>query len=473
MMIFLILAIALAIRIVNLNQSLWLDEAIQVLAVKENSFVDLITKYSIGDFHPPLYHLILKFWTFLFGFSEIGARSLSVLFGVGTISIVYLIGKQVGNKTLRILAALFLAFAPLHIYYSGEARMYALAAFFVAGSVYFFLRLLDKANFLNWTGFFSSTILFLYTDYLPWLMLIPFNLYVFWQRKKLRPQFLVSWLALWLICFLILLPWLPFLVKQLEQGTALAQNAPAWREVVGSFSFKALPLTAAKFIFGRISFYNKIFYGLIFLSIASFFAILIIKNFFRITKEKIFIFSWLALPAIFGWLLSVFIPVYSYFRFLFVLPAMYILLAWGIQSLKLFNLKIVLASIVLLIGLATQIIFWTNPRFQREDWRGAVSYIENQSKNQHSAAVFVNLAQTAPYQYYAKSVPFYGPDNWQDKNLQTLWLSRYVQPIFDPQDNLRKEVEWQGFVKIEEKDFNGVVFWRYIRPLAIINEGLY
>jgi hypothetical protein len=468
MFLVLILVLATIIRLIFLNQSLWLDEAIEILAVKNNSYLQLITSYSLGDFHPPLYHLILKFWTGLFGLSEIAARSLSVLFGVGTVGVVYLIGKKLGNRILGFLAALFLAFAPLHIYYSGEARMYAAAAFLVTLSCYFFLKLFERMNFMNWCGFFLSTILFLYTDYLPWLMLIPFNLYVFWQRKNLNKKFLITWLASQLIIFLFLLPWLPFLAKQLQQGTILAQATPVWKEVVGSFTLKALPLTVAKFIFGRISFYNKIFYGFAFLITGSFFATLILKNFSKITKEKVFISSWLILPIVSGCIISIFIPVYSYFRFLFVLPAMYLLLAWGIQLFKLLNVRIFLSIVVLMIGFGSQLIFWTNPRFWREDWRGAVAYVENQSRNQNSAAVFVNLAQKAPYQYYAKTVSFYGPDGWQDKNLQIIWLSRYVQPIFDPDDTLRKEIEKAGFVKIEERDFNGVVFWHYQKIYAYL-----
>ena len=40
---------------------------------------------------------------------------------------------------------------------------------------------------------------------------------------------------------------------------------------------------------------------------------------------------------------------------------------------------------------------------------------------------------------------------------------RYVQPIFDPQDNLRKKVE-ESYKKTREKDFNGVTVWEYEKP---------
>jgi len=40
---------------------------------------------------------------------------------------------------------------------------------------------------------------------------------------------------------------------------------------------------------------------------------------------------------------------------------------------------------------------------------------------------------------------------------------RYVQPIFDPEDSVRNQVETIGYKKVAERDFNGVTVWEYIR----------
>ena len=61
-MIYLVLILAVLIRIINLNQSLWLDEAAQVL----ESIRPLSEQLNIaGDFWPPLYHVTLHFWMYL------------------------------------------------------------------------------------------------------------------------------------------------------------------------------------------------------------------------------------------------------------------------------------------------------------------------------------------------------------------------------------------------------------------------
>ncbi len=38
---------------------------------------------------------------------------------------------------------------------------------------------------------------------------------------------------------------------------------------------------------------------------------------------------------------------------------------------------------------------------------------------------------------------------------------RYLQPLFDPRDLTKSWLENSGYVKIEEKNFNGVEIWHY------------
>jgi len=62
----------------------------------------------------------------LFGCSVVACRSLSVLAGVATVPLVALLGAALAGRTAGAVAALLLAFSPLHMYYSQEIRMYSL-----------------------------------------------------------------------------------------------------------------------------------------------------------------------------------------------------------------------------------------------------------------------------------------------------------------------------------------------------------
>src|SRR3972149_8169918 len=102
---YLVLALSLCLRLVVINQSLWLDEAIGAIAARDFSYSKILREFMLSDNHPPLYYLFLKAWVSLFGFSEVSLRMPSVLFGVGTIYLVYKISKslKIGNWKLVII----------------------------------------------------------------------------------------------------------------------------------------------------------------------------------------------------------------------------------------------------------------------------------------------------------------------------------------------------------------------------------
>ena len=166
-MIWIILFLGLVLRIFSINQSFWLDEATSATVAKHLSFTDIISKFSPGDFHPPLYYLTLKLWTLPFGVNEFSARSLSIVAALATIYFTYLIGKTYFEKNTGLMAAILLAVAPLHIYYSQEARMYSLQTLFVTMSVYFFVKLTKKHHLGHWLLFSLTLVLVGMTDYLP------------------------------------------------------------------------------------------------------------------------------------------------------------------------------------------------------------------------------------------------------------------------------------------------------------------
>src|SRR5258706_15725581 len=102
-MIIFILLIAFILRIINLNQSLWLDEATQIL-LSQDSVKNIIFTHG-ADFHPPLSYLLMHFWL-MFGTSEIWLRMLSVIFGVLTVWIIYKFSTKIFGINIGILSAL-------------------------------------------------------------------------------------------------------------------------------------------------------------------------------------------------------------------------------------------------------------------------------------------------------------------------------------------------------------------------------
>jgi mannosyltransferase len=133
-----ILIVASILRFHDLDRtSLWYDEAVS-WTQSNGSFLNLLSSVA-ADNYPPLHNIILWASMPIIGDSETALRLPSALLGVASVWLMYLIGKRLGGVTAGLLAAALLAVSPFHIWYSTEARMYALLA---AGGLAFLLCVL-------------------------------------------------------------------------------------------------------------------------------------------------------------------------------------------------------------------------------------------------------------------------------------------------------------------------------------------
>lgn len=471
-MIILILLVGTLLRLVNLNQSLWLDEAINAVFVRSLDLKSLIFNYSLSDFHPPLYHVFMKGWVTLFGSSEIALRMPSVILGVASIYVIYKIGKKLFDEKTALVAATLLATAPLHIYYSQEARMYMLASFLTAVSVYFFIAVLKEDKLKNWVGFIISTSLLLYSDYLPYLMIPVYLLYIFLNKKSIRKPTLRSFVPAFLLIALIILPWFFVFPKQLATGLSAATLSPAWAQVVGTPHINTLLVTFVKFTIGRISNDNKTLYALMFAPIGIFVSILFIVSTFRMSKIRSFLYFWFFIPIILAFSVAFIVPIFTYFRLIFVLGAFYLIWASAINTVNWTLPTRVLLIIALTINLGSTVIYLMNPKFQRENWKEASAYVHGHA-DKNSIVFFESTYTLAPFDYYNNgaveekgALDSFNPSQEKVKQNVALYtkgknkvfLFQYLSPITDPQGLLFEELTRAGFTNTKTQDINGVGF---------------
>jgi mannosyltransferase len=122
-------------------ESLWWDEVV-TLQQTRGSFGDLIA-LTAADNYPPLHNILVQLSLRLFGETEFGLRLPSAILGALTVPLCYWTGAQLGSRTGGMIAAVLLTVAGFHIWYSQEARAYALLAFAAtayAGSVLWVAR---------------------------------------------------------------------------------------------------------------------------------------------------------------------------------------------------------------------------------------------------------------------------------------------------------------------------------------------
>lgn len=455
-----ILIIGTVLRFVSINQSVWLDEAISANVARSYTIVGIIFGFSQSDFHPPFYYILLKLWSTAFGTSEIGLRSLSVFFGVVSIFVIYKLGQKLFSEKVGVIAALLLAIAPLHIYYSQEARMYSFETLLVLVSVWLFWRLVHHPTVLSTLLFAGVNILLFYTDYLPMFMFCVYLVWLLWHHKETDKR---VWRGFFVATGLVVASFFPFLKifqEQLSLGQLASQSA--WSKALGFTSVKALALVWVKFLIGRISFDNTVVYLGYVLVNSVIAGSALFYTFMRRTQAVFFCLLWLVLPLLIGSAIALRFSIFDYFRFIYVLPALYLLIAYGISAIR-NNAAQKLLIVTVILQLVSAALYLVQPQFHREDWRSAVRYIEANSTSQ-SVSIFPNPAQSDAYQYYATGkVPIGGRDSYKSATYDKIWLMRYVQDIYDPQDVIRQDIKSRGYTKKAEHDFNRVIIWEYQR----------
>ena len=211
---------AAVVRLIGLNlDSLWFDEVFSVRTVRLS--VGEIIRLTSGDVHPPLYYLLLHFWTRLFGETENAVRMLSVCFSALTIFVIYHLALKLFDRRTAIFAALFAILSPLHVFYAQEARMYGQFAFLSATSIYFFVCLLKDDSRVSSALYVISTALLLYTHIYAVFVVTAEFLYVaslFFSARETFRRRLRLWLTTQVITGLLFLPWALIILRQVTRA---------------------------------------------------------------------------------------------------------------------------------------------------------------------------------------------------------------------------------------------------------------
>jgi mannosyltransferase len=155
-----IVALGAALRFGTLDlQSYRYDEAVTVGRVIHASLFDTLATVPKSESTPPLYYLVAWLWSRPFGTGEVGMRSLSALAGTASIAVVYLGAVALPlPRRAGLVAAAIVAVSPVLIWFSQDARAYALAFLLSALAFLFFARARRSGarRDLAWWAVFSA-----------------------------------------------------------------------------------------------------------------------------------------------------------------------------------------------------------------------------------------------------------------------------------------------------------------------------
>ncbi len=189
----------------------------------------MVTKYSLGemvqktaaDIHPPLYYLILRLFSSIFGRDFFVMKLVSVLFTGLTMALGIIFVRKNWGWKIALIFNLIVGLGPQFIYFSVNIRMYSMALFFVTCSAFLAYEILQgkqgKMCLLYWVLFVLSSLGGAYTHYfavIPLALIYGYllvGLFLF-ERKKCKYFFLSC-----LFTVLGYLPWLSVVVQSFQR----------------------------------------------------------------------------------------------------------------------------------------------------------------------------------------------------------------------------------------------------------------
>ncbi len=175
-------ALGAALRFATLGvQSYHHDEIVTASRVLRDGFGHAMNAVSFSESAPPLYYALAWVWTQFTGTGEFGLRSLSAVAGVATIPVAYLLGVELRGRRAGLAAAALVAVNPMLLWYSQEARDYALLSFFTALAALYFVRALEHGRRRDATGWGIASALALATHY---FAVFPIALEALWLLRR-------------------------------------------------------------------------------------------------------------------------------------------------------------------------------------------------------------------------------------------------------------------------------------------------
>jgi mannosyltransferase len=365
-------------------ESLWFDESASV-AIAHLDWRNLWKVVSLAEANMVLYYGLLHVWL-SFGESEFVVRSLSVLAGVLTVPLIYAIGKRMFGTRVGLVSAVLLATNVFHIKYSQEARGYSLVVLLAALSSLFFIRAMENGSRHDWIGYVLTSTLAVYAHFFGVLVLGAQWISI----VLLRPRD-VPWRKLLISVSVIGIFLLPLAVFVLTKDTGQVAwiSKPRIYDIYGlldSLAGGGRPLGLAYFIFGSV-------------------ALLVALRAWVHSGASFdnwrygFLLSWLFVPILTVFAISFVKPMFVN-RFLIVcLPALLLLVAIGVCQIR--ERWLFAGGLAVLLLLSVHKIHWSGTQLEKEDWRGATTYVLSDASPKDGVLFYTSYGRLG-FDYYAR-----------------------------------------------------------------------
>ncbi len=458
------------------TKSLWRDE-VDTLYFALGDFHLMLSAFVSPGQNGPLYFLSLRPWLQIAGSSEFALRFPSACFGVLAIPFLWLVARRLipGHdpdpasvaaptneraydtsipKTSKwnlilsnapLLAAIFFAVNPYQVWYGQEGRMYSLVCLLALLAAWFWLKGIDSGGWWPWVAYMVTVSIAIYSHLLM-ILLIPLHLIWFiiaWPKSKAHWRIYGLALAGLTVPYAPMLWWQWDLLMAAEKRTGfpftplpMIVKTLLMEQSRGFWQVDNMPWLVPTTVLGLIG----LAIGFLWIGAPQSSSL----NRLAAWRRHLLVVSWLLLPVLMIYILSLRQPVFQARYVIWIAPAAMMLLALGVQWIC---CNMGLLARPLTIGLvAYVVVFWLYAGWQQKrldnkyDLRGAVTYISERRKPDDLLILQIPHMAFA-YRYYSSDQgrnPFANSDARLGRWADGLWTNHSL-----PDDRARIQADQQ------------------------------
>ena len=422
----LLILVAFALRVLLLDaQSLWYDEGVTAMVAQLN-WADL-TRWTANDIQPPLYYYVIALWGRLAGWSEWSLRFPSVFFGTLMVPLLAVVTQRLSRSRIAgVFVALLAALHPLLLYYSQEARMYAMLTALAILVAYALTVYADDPT-RRWTlpVYVIGATAAVYTHYFAFFLLLALGIAYLtdqfvWQRREADKRIWSSigrFAIANLVLLLLYLPWLGAMLNRFSVDNSYWQGRLKVLEALRSLF---ISFVSGESVAQDVAVWMLVLYAAITLLAI----VALVRAGCRGRRLLTYALLWLLIPIAAVLLLTSYAPKFNPRYVLVALPGL--LLIWGSgfgmkieeqrsknnpldSSTSLPHLPTSLLSYfpILLLSagfLYADINWFTDPSFRKDQWRELTTDLR-QNVQPHEAIVLVSGHAWPVWNYYAPDLP--------------------------------------------------------------------
>ena len=425
----------------------WLDEILDLQAVRDLSFSQLMAAIPQNSGGVPLGYIAQFAAVHVLGFSKYSGRLPSALFSAGAVAGVYYLAKSYG-RTAAICAAALIALSPLQLRYAVEARPYSQALCLTIWATVLFLVWDARPRWPVFAAYTALIVAGIYTQ--PYSIFVPIS-HAVWltsgamsrttagtsARATRRRQALWAWAAI-IIAGLAFLPWYAF-------------ASHAWHESLREYSFSfglALPLLVLKELVGAG------YWGAAFVLPIAYYGFLGAKSgkppaSLHLTGVVVPLLLAIAADAAAGYFFAIRQTIY-------VTPFLAVLCGIGAARLlgkrSLWACSLVTALFLVLIG--GDLHYFLKPH---ENWEQAARYLDHERSSGSRCLIFIPARSIRFYSFFAPALASGTTPDFRHCNHVTVAVSPYD---LKPRESIA-QLERAGYRLVSQTNFNGPRIFEY------------